>query len=227
MPRVRQLARHRAVVAAVLTLCAGLTLSACRSDPSVAAYVGSETLAESDVDEVIDNAEGGVTEGTKAPTREAVVTTFVLTEVCEKLRAAKPFDLAPVTAEQVAHTEMSPLDSEFTKARVAMYSCIAGVDVAEVTEPSEAELRDLYDRAKAAELVTRAFEEIKDELAADPSVRQAITVSRTLTSMVEAGDVSVNPRYRPLEFPISDFGTGAPLVVVPMGEAGSDAVRDA
>jgi hypothetical protein len=47
-----------------------------------------------------------------------------------------------------------------------------------------------------------------------------------LTDLVKDADVRVNPRYRPMEFRVSDLGSGEPLVIAVVGDAGSDAVRD-
>ncbi len=241
-------------VVAVLTLGAGLALTGCQSDPGVAAYVGSENITEAQVDQIFDNAQALKTEAaaqqaaagpqpsaqpTPAPTpapfasasevkpsRSDVVTTLVLANVCAKLQAEQGFASTDITPEQIAAVDQVPPNSDYARERAKMYSCLAGIPVTSAAAPTDAELQQIYDRAKAKGLVEVPLSQIKDQLAADTGLQQAVAVNRTLTKMVNDGDVRVNPRYRPMEFTVSDLGSGEPLVVLQMGEPASDAVRD-
>jgi hypothetical protein len=214
----------------VLAVGVGLILAGCRSSPTVAAYVGGSSITEAQVDGVLANARAalGAEPGTQPPGRSAVVTTLVLDKVCHAEQAKRGFSPNPIGVEQIKQLEKVPADSDYARARSSVYSCLAGVPIPDTgTQPSDAELRDIYDRAKAKGLVRVPFEQIREQLAADPGVQQALAVNRELTSLVQHGDVTVNPRYRPMEFPISDLGSGQTLIVLPVGEPPSDAVHDA
>ncbi len=243
MQPVRLRAAHGYAAVALLTL--GLVASGCQSDPEVAAYVGSESITEAQVDQVYNNAQALKREAgapTPAPTqaspepyasameskpsRSDVVTTLVLTRVCADLQARQGFPSTEISPEQIAAVDQVPASSDYARERAKMYSCLAGVPVTSAATPTDAELQDIYDRAKAKQLVTVPLSQIRDQLAADTGLQQAVAVNRVLTQMVAEGDVRVNPRYRPMEFTVSDLGSGEPLVVLEMGEPASDAVRD-
>ncbi len=219
---------RRVLAAAALTVCAGLALTGCRSQPGVAAYVGNETLTEAQVDAVVDNATSLVpqSEGSHAPTRSEVVETFVLTQTCERLRAEQGFALTAVSAAEVAQAQQVPAGSTYAQDRARMYSCLGGVKFPDQTKPTEAEARDIYDRALKGGLNVGDWSEARDLIINDAQLAQTVPVARELTKMVAAGDVTVNPRYRPMEFVLDDLSSGVGLVVVPLGEPGSDAVRD-
>jgi hypothetical protein len=216
-------------VALVLAVGVGLVLAGCRSSPTVAAYVGSTAISEAQVDTVIANARAAAAAepGTAPPSRSAVVTTLVLDRVCHSEQAKRGFADNPISVDQIRQLENVPANSDYATARSSVYSCLAGVPVSDAGAASQAELRDIYDRAKAKGLVSVPFEQIKAQLAADSGVQQALAVNRELTALVQHGDVTVNPRYRPMEFPISDLGSGQTLIALPVGEPPSDAVHDA
>ena len=226
---------RRYALLAALTLGAGLALAGCRSDPAVAAYVGSDKITEAQVDHLIANAQA--LEPTPGPTssapaqaqtsqlsRTSVVTVLVLGRVCAQLQAKQGFTPQPIGAERASQIGGVPPGSDFATELDKTYSCLSAIPI---SQTSEAELQDIYDRAKAKGLVNVPFARIKAQLAADQTIQRAIAVNRVLDGMVSDGDVRVNPRYRPMEFTISDLGTGEPLVVLTMGEPASDAVHNA
>jgi hypothetical protein len=230
-----QSARRYALLAA-LTLGAGLALTGCRSDPAVAAYVGGDTITEAQVDALIADAHAAgkqtpaaASPGTQASqlSRSSVVTILVLGKVCDQLKAKQHFTPQPIGAERAGQIGGVPATSKYALELDKTYSCLSAVPIPPNAQPTDAEIRDIYDRAKAKGLVNAPYDQIKAQIAGDQTVQQAIAVNRTLDSMVSDGDVRVNPRYRPMEFTISDLGTNEPLVVLTMGEPASDAVRDA
>jgi hypothetical protein len=226
MHRARSLAaRGRA---AVLVLGAALALVGCADDPDVAAYVGDERLAESEVDRLIADATAKAAgrQGVGAPSRSDVVITHVLGRLCADRQAKDGFPGREVTVAQISEIDSVPADSGYAQLRASTYTCLSGMPVANAVLPTDADLQDIYDRAVSKGLLDVPLSEIRDQLAADPSVQQAIAVKRMLTDLVDAGDVRVNPRYRPMEFRVSDLQTGQALIVAVVGEPGSDAVRD-
>src|SRR5687767_6237410 len=134
MQRVRRLAPVVAVA-----LLGGVVLAGCRSAPDVAAYVGSERVTEEQVDDIIDNFNAGqaapATPASPGPadsaparqlSRTEVVTTLVLQQVCDELKAKKGFTVTPVPADQVASQEGLPPNSAYAKSRADLWSCLTG-----------------------------------------------------------------------------------------------------
>jgi hypothetical protein len=213
-----------------LTLVAGIALTGCRTQVGTAAFVGNDRLTESDVDAIIADANGKVSEGTHAPSRSGVVTVFVLSKTCEKAQAERKFESTSVDPASVASQLQVPADSTFAQNYARMQGCIAGLADQEnktnpnPAAPTDAEVHDIISRAQAAGIDV-TFESVAPQLKADAGVRQSVEISRVFTKMVQDGNVTVSPRYRPLALTIDDLGSGVPLIVVPLGEGASDAVR--
>jgi hypothetical protein len=227
MQRVRSLATGGRVVLALVVAC-GLLLTGCRADPGIAAYVGGSKLTEVDVDRIVGDAATKATgkEGLGAPLRTDVVITYVLGKLCAEKQAREGFQGRQVSKDQIQEIDKVSPDSAYAELRSITYTCLGGIPNPGLVQPTDAELQDIYDRAEAKGMVTVPLSQIKDQLAADQSVRQALGVKRILTDLVSGGDVSVNPRYRPMEFRVSDLGSGEALVVAVVGEPGTGAVRD-
>jgi len=233
MQPVRRLAHRRGIAVVALAALAGLALTGCRSEPGVAAYVGDQTLTESQISDVIDQVNRAKTAEQRAPSRSDVVVTFVLAKTCEAVRAQKNFPLAEVSVDQVAAAEAIPADTQYARDRVAFRSCVGGIQPDSEGKATDAELRDVFDRAVANKLVdpNAPFEAVKEQIAGDQRVAQGIAYLHPLRKMTADGDISVNPRYRPLDITLSAFqdsntGTSIPLVVMTIGEPPMDAVRD-
>ncbi len=232
MQRVRRVAPIVALV-----LLGGVVLSGCRSQPDVAAYVGSNKITEAQVTKIVDDfrerttppAQAGTTAtptGQNLP-RSSVVTALVVRSVCAKLREERDFATKPTTAQQLVEgTSISP-DTEYVKVLADMLTCVSGLEVPGGT-PSEEQLRDLYDNAAANNLVdpvTQPFDAVKASLASDPGIQQKAAVQRALAEGAKVTDVVINPRYRPLQYAVN-LQEGV-FFTVPLGEPGMDVVTPA
>jgi hypothetical protein len=217
---------RRAVVS--LALGCGLALTGCQADPGVAAYVGTEKITEADVDRLVDDAAAKAAgqQGLSAPSRGDVVITYVLGKVCAERQAREGFTGQTVSRDQIQQIDSVSKDSAYAELRSGTYTCLSGLPNPGDAQPTEADLQDIYDRAQAKGLVQVPLDQIRDQLTTDASVRQAIGVKRMLTELVKNADVRVNPRYRPMEFRVSDLGSGEALVIAVVGDTGSGAVRD-
>src|SRR5262245_34712827 len=109
---------HRAPWVAVGVLAAGLALTGCRSEPTVAAYVDQKKITEANVDSMIndaadakdeaikkakkDNKPGDVdaAQALKVPVRSDVVTTLVLSPVCDQAQAKLGFQKQEISVDQ-------------------------------------------------------------------------------------------------------------------------------
>ncbi|WFE24997.1 hypothetical protein O7623_16350 [Solwaraspora sp. WMMD791] len=227
MQRVRRLASIT-----VIALVGVAALSACRSQPGVAAYVGDEQYTEEQVTRLVDElteqlgADGAAPEGAPAaPTRQQVVSALVLADVCEQLDV--PAGGQQITPEQYGQQFGLPADSAYVQAAAQAWTCISGLQGGELVEPTQEELQDLVDRGRAAGVIPA---EVTDEEAASQldgeQLRSALATRNTIAEAAAEQDVSVNPRYRPLEFPVLSFQSNVIAVGIPLGDTDSGTVSE-
>jgi hypothetical protein len=227
--------RSRLALLAVAAL-AGLALTACQRDPSVAATVGSDKITEAQVDAIIADAQHNrPNPATASPSPEAspgaspapspapaaplgpvqinradVVRYLVLDKMCAADQARRHFaNGQPADISEVK--QISP-DSEYNKLFAHMTACLNGLvtGIAPVT-PTDAEAREIYDRAAAQGLDVPAFDQVKDQLVQSQEVQQRIAIKRTLEDQSKAQNVSVSPRYRPIEFGLLPSSSDEPI----------------
>ncbi|MET7945725.1 hypothetical protein [Micromonospora sp. NPDC005324] len=228
-------------LAAVATVALGLVaLSGCRAEPGIAAYVGDQritdvqvTAAMKDLRTMNPAPESSAASGQPAapqptlPTVADVVRAMVLTKVCEKLSAEKNYQpRGQVTAEQAAQQLTLAPETGHVREVAKFFTCLSGLP-AEPVEPTKEELADVIAAGRVAGKIPA---EVTDEAAVQQldgeQLRGALATKRILAEAVGRYDVTVSPRYRPLEFPLLSFSDDVPAVSVPLGEPGSDAVTD-
>jgi hypothetical protein len=224
MQRVRRLASVAAVAAALLAL------SACRSHPNVAAYIGDEEVTEAQVTEVVEDLEQKLGEeaGVPLPARDRVVTLLVLDAVCAQVSAEKGYrPRMQYPVEYVVQQYGLPADSTFVQRRAALETCLSGFPAADPVAPTEDELADLVQRAREAGVIPEEtpFAEAAQQLDGE-LLRGRLALRRVIVEAMAGYDITVNPRYRPLEFPLLEFRGGSVAVGEPIGEGGSEAVVD-
>ncbi|MFI6238889.1 hypothetical protein ACIBEF_03315 [Micromonospora sp. NPDC050795] len=227
-------------LAAVATVALGLVaLSGCRAEPGIAAYIGDQRITDVQVSTAMKDlrtknpapeSSASGQPGASQPTLPKVadvVRTMVLTKVCEKLSAEKNYQpRGQVAADQAA--QQLGLDPETGHVRevAKLFTCLSGLP-AESVEPTKEEIADVIAAGRAAGKIPA---EVTDEAAAQQldgeQLRGALATKRILAEAAGRYDVTVSPRYRPLEFPLLSFAGDAPAVSVPLGEPGSDAVTD-
>ncbi|GIH09935.1 hypothetical protein Rhe02_80020 [Rhizocola hellebori] len=218
-----------------------LSLTACRSSPAVAAYVGNTAITEQRVTDVQNSTVVPVdTTGAKSEPidRRSVVETLVLLQTCEDHRAKNSFEPRSITSEQVVGTLPAPkdpaqgeewaknmADTEFVALRGKMLACVFAMPTTPAT-PTDAELRDIYDKALAAGAVGPGitFEQIAPQIKQDQQVATQLAVKHELDKLFSENDVTVNPRYGELPFPLLSFQNG-PALEVSMGQP-NEVVQD-
>jgi hypothetical protein len=239
-----QRARRLASVAVVASL-AVAGLSACRSEPSVAAYLGDSRLTESRVQDVWDEAHdavvkaagpAGATSAVPMPiTRADVVRTLIsadlLADVAKQHSVSLPADLSLADYASSLHV---PATTEFVRlyAEADAYVRLLRQDVKNPPAPSEADLREVFQvLAENGQIQEGAsFEQFKASLPESNMqlVQTATAVRQEIAEVTKPMKIKVNPRYQPLGIPVLQFQTqnGAvrPLVSVPLGTAGADPV---
>jgi hypothetical protein len=244
MQRARRLA-SMAVVASLTV--AGL--SACRTEPSVAAYVGdSGRVTEKRVQEVWDDAQASLAavpeaKGAMPLTRGDIVKTLVSADVMGQVAKRENVTLPTNLPLGDYATQLKlPQNAEYvrlyaeTDAVIRLLRERAGAATASSkAPPSDDDLRQVYDVLKSAGEVdpNMPFEQFKTALPAENL--QLVTASAAVRDeVVQTTDklrIKVNPRYQPLQISVLDFQTQngelKPLVTVPLGaKDGSAPVTD-
>lgn len=232
--------RARRLVAVASVAVGLVALSGCRTEPGVAAYIGDQRITEDAVTAVLDDARAKNPAPTAAPEggqppqqptlpgRGQVVTTLVLTEVCERVSAEEGYQPQGQAApEQVAQRFGLSPDTDYVQRLAALGTCLSGIPAGQPVEPTPQELADLVAAGKRAspELAAQPDEVVARQLDV-PTLRNALGNRDSLAAVVERYDVTVNPRYRPLEYPLLNLTVDIPAVTVPLGEPASDTVTD-
>ncbi len=229
--------RARRLVAVASVAVGLVALAGCRTQPGVAAYVGDQRITEDAVSGVLDELRESAAPTadpapgappTQLPGRNQVVSTLVLGEVCQRVSADKGYrPQGQAEPAQVASQLGLAPESEYVRKVADLYTCLSGLPAGEPAAPTEQELADVVAAGREAGVIPA---DVPDDAAARqldvPQLRTALATRKSLAEAVEAYDVTVNPRYRPLEFPVLSFSGNAPAVSVPLGEPGSDAVTD-
>ncbi|WP_026274785.1 hypothetical protein [Salinispora tropica] len=229
--------RARRLVAAASLVVGLVALSGCRTEPGVAAYVGDQNITENTVDSLLDELRessastetpelGGP--GPQLPSRSEVVGTLVLGEVCDQASADQGYQPRErVEPVQVAGQLGLPPESEYVRQLAALYTCLSGLPMGDSVAPTEQELAEVIAAGRTAGVIPA---DTPDDVVAGqldgPQLREGLASRRVLAEAAGEYDVTVNPRYRPLEFPVLSFSPGVAAVSVLLGEPGSDAVTD-
>ncbi|MBU2668797.1 hypothetical protein KOI35_35330 [Actinoplanes bogorensis] len=246
MRRARRLASI--VVVASLGL-AGLT--ACRAEPSVAAYVGDTAkVTEARVQEVWDNASAALTSAAaqqpeasgaavKLPiTRADIVRTLVghdvMMAVAKRESVSVPTDLA---LGDYASQLRLPQSAEYVRLYAEFDGLIRALRTkvqSSAANATDDDLREVFDVLTTSGEVPAGttFEAFKQQLPAEnlTLVKTAAAVKKEVAELTGTMDITVNPRYQPLGIPVLEFQTQQgelkPLVVVPLGEDKGSPVTD-
>ncbi|WP_433374747.1 hypothetical protein ACQPZX_04605 [Actinoplanes sp. CA-142083] len=218
---------------AVVASLAVAGLSACRSEPTVAAYIGDTKITEDRVDAVFDETRAAVIppkEGEQpvpAPTRadvaRAIIGADVLAQVGKQHNVTLPADIGQADAASTLH--LRP-DAEYVQlyATVKAYVTLLKQGAAATGEPTEADLRQVFDVLVAnGEADASQFAQFQSQLPAQNKqlVVSAAAVRDQINEVTGPLRVRVNPRYQPASISVLEFQTqnGAvrPLVTAPLG----------
>ncbi|WP_155374204.1 hypothetical protein [Catellatospora vulcania] len=212
----------RRLTAAAGIAVAMLALTACRSNPSVAAYVGDTTFTEDRVTQLIDQVKAMPNIDPEAvPDRYQVVQLLVLDAVCKRAAADLKATLPPVQTQ--------PGQPELAGLQQSLQNCRENLP-AKAVQPTPEELREVYDNGVAVGAINAAdpansFDKVAPQLAQSGELGDALAKRKVLAEAAKAEDVSVNPRYRPMNFGVLNFNQG-PALSLGLGQP-ADAVQDA
>jgi hypothetical protein len=237
-----QRARRLASVVAVAAL-AVIGLAACRSEPTVAAYVGQDRITEDRVSGVLDEAKQNkitVAQGQQAPPeikRQDVVDTLVGLDVMRQIAKQRGLTPTPLDSAQVAGAVGLNAGTEY----VALYTEYRGLLNAagaggKAAQPTEADLRDVYNRLTAGGAIPSgaSFEQFASSISEKDQqvLAQNIGLRNDLQPEIAKLNTVVNPKYTVPELPLVSAqgpnGQALPLVVLPFAKStGSPTVVDA
>jgi hypothetical protein len=224
MLRARRLAS--AVVAASLAVSG---LSACRSEPSVAAYLGAAgQVSEREVQEIWDEAHDALTAQARAEASSAsvaakpvqmpfsradIVHAMVTHELYERVAQQRKVELpAEVPYAEAAAEAKLPADSAYVRLSVEnvfYYRTLMQSLGTSAATAADADLRRVYDQLAGAGGVQPGQEFAAWKAALSPENQQAVAAAGQIRQAVQdvAADlrIKVNPRYHPFE--VSVLGT--------------------
>lgn len=235
MTRARRLAS--VAVAASLAV-AGLT--ACRAEPSVAAYVGDDVrITETRVQKLWDEVQDAVADqaeesGQKAAmpiSRGDIVRTLVsgdvLAAVAKEKGVTVPADAAANFTEYASQLRL-PETVEYVRlyAESDLLLRALRTQAQNAPAPSDEDLKEVYDVLLANQGIDPGtpFEAFKTQLPEQNKalVQTSAAVRRDIEEAAGSLDITVNPRYQPLAISILEFQTAngdlRPLVTAPLGE---------
>lgn len=211
---------RRMATVAVLGALAATALSSCGLKPDTAARVGSTTITEKQVDQAIDSTSGKVT-------RNQVVQDMVIGTACKNYANEKKISFDPAQAAQQLSQQGVP-SGAYLNTLASKNACLAAVVEEGDTQPTEAELRKLYDDVtKLNPNGFGTYEQAKQQFLQNPTVTNAFAVHHVFTKVVKDQHISVNPRYRTLTFPLLATASQDVVLQVELGEPANSAVTDA
>ena len=226
MQRARRLA---SIAVVAVTAVAGL--SACRTEPDVAAYIGKSTITGDRVDAVYADAQRKLdaavhqarAQQSAAPdpsappippdvklaiTRGDVLTALIGADLLGRIAKASNVKPAEVQAAQVAQQLQLPADAEYVGLYVQYRGYLSAlINTAPVGKPTNADMQSLYDRLKAGGALGAEPISYK-QFAAGLSAQETDAVSRSvglrdkLAAEIKKENVSVNPRFGVEELPL-------------------------
>jgi hypothetical protein len=225
---------RRLLSVAVVASLAVTGLSACRSAPSVAAYIGADKITESRVTDMYNEVYDAVTAATPPKPGEQVampitrndvarvlVSSQVLPEVAKKQNVTLPADLPIDNYSTALHI---PAGTEFVKlfAQSDAYVSLLKQKVTSAPALNDADLRAVYDALlKTGQLTSdTSFEQFKSALPQEntQAVQAAAAVRDQITQVAGAMNLTINPRYEPM---------GIPVLLVQTQEGGVTSLLDA
>lgn len=190
----------------------GLGLTACRSQPSVAVYLGKTTISQAWVDqaalevwdEVKSQQDGTQVATNLAEVRQAVIRTKILDLIARDAATRDGLTIAEPTADEaeaaVGSMASSPklAASDLVKLRVSAQAAMTAVQESlEPAEPTEADQREVYDSVVKQNLPVVPFEDAKPSIDKGLCGKQ-IALRDVLRQQIQRFDITVNPRYAPV-----------------------------
>lgn len=234
MRRARRLASTTVVAALAVT-----GLSACRSAPTVAVYIGNaKAVTEAQVQQVWDDTAKKLVAGPQTGqavmpvTRQDIVNTLAGLDVLGRVVRQHGLTPTAVPTEGIAQSLGLAADSTFA-ADFARYEGLIGAlaGQSQPVQPTEQDVRSVYDRLRAAGGLSSdvTFEQFAGGLSdqGKQTLQGSFGLRRALQPDIEKLHVRTNPRYGATEVIVyaepSQEGRLTTLVGVPLSSADTSA----
>lgn len=201
----------RTVIVAALSVVAAVALAGCRSQPGVAAYVGGTQYTDASVEQMVGSVQHLIVEGATGNVRQQIVADEVFVDLAKRYAKEHDYPAPPVDASQVTSHYKLPADNAWAKlmAESDAYRQLL-FERADAVTPTDAEVRDIFDRLVAAQVVQAGtYDQIKPQILGLQGLGQALAVKRQLADEAGKAHVTVNPRYQPAELPLLQVPTGS------------------
>jgi hypothetical protein len=233
--------RRRLIAVAVIGLVGAGVLAGCRSESGTAAFVGNTRITDRQVDNGVKTI--SIPNVGPGPIRQTYVTDLTFIALAEHYAKAHNIELPAITSAELAQ-EAQSVGLPASKATSPVVRALGQsakdlstlLDKATAVKPTEAQLMDVFNRAKAAGLTTDTYAQDRATIAQIQGLGQAVAVQNEMTKASSTYDLQISPRYLPtpvsgqsnngLEFPVLQLQnqqTGAPVTVlaIPLGGPGA------
>jgi parvulin-like peptidyl-prolyl isomerase len=246
MQRVRRLASAAMVAAVAVT-----GLSACRSAPDIAAYIDAGDITTAEVQRVYDDAKTKADAAAKTPaatpapidstapgdslplTQSAVFDTLLSHDVLMRLAQKHKVQIpSPLPLDAYAQILKLPASAEYVRLYVEVEGLQFALNQGGQGGPlTEADIRDIFERAKQQQLVDPAStpEQFSANLSADGKkvLGTAVALRNEAGTDISQQHIRLNPRFGSVEIPIftqrdQQTGQAAVLVAQPVGDPGAE-----
>jgi hypothetical protein len=233
MQRVR-----RGALVAVLALIGALVLTGCRSEPGIAAYVGSEKITIDQVEAMVDAVDkvnagrtADVQPGPVPISRQLVLALMVYGDLAHQLVSDRSLTPNPQFVDVVARGYGIPPAHPYAQ---LLGNYLDSIDIlgknAGTAAPSRDQILRYYRTGVDAQMFPPGLSD--DNVVAQGS--QAATIVGFLNAQTMLDDwakkrhLTVNPRYTPLAMPVLLLDSQRGVVTgVPFGQTGESIVTDA
>jgi hypothetical protein len=196
-----QLARRVAFLA-VLGLAGCLALAGCRSQPSVAAYVGNHRYSQADVDRILKQVKDKP-EPAVPVTRQRIVRLLVLRDLAQRMVTERKIEVKPFRGDFGQALNL-PGDSELVKLYQSFYELRSVLEA--VAPPGKVDDDDLLGFYRAG-VDAGVFppgasaDQVRQGLAGNQNVLAIFGLRDLLSAEGDREHVRLNPRFGPLALP--------------------------
>lgn len=234
--------RRRLIAVAAVGLLGVGVLAGCRSETGTAAFVGGTRITDQQVNDGVKTI--SIPNVGSGPIRQTYVADLAFIALAEHYAKDNKIDLPAVTDDELAQEAQSigVAAGQATTNPVVRALAQSAKDLSTLIEnatpakPTEAQLMEIYNRAKAAGLTTDTYAQDRPAIAQIQGLGQAVAVRNEMAKATSTYDLKINPRYLPtpvvgksdngLEFPVLQLQnqqTGGPTTVlgIPLGGAGA------
>ncbi len=234
--------RRRLIAVAAIGLAAVGVLAGCRSEPGTAAFIAGTRITDQQINDGVKTI--SIPNVGPGPVRQTYVADLAFIALAEHYAKDHQIKLPAVTNDELSQEAQSvgiPAGEATTNPVVRALTQSAKdlstlIDKATPAKPTEAQLMEIYNRAKAAGLTTDTYAQDRATIAQIQGLGQAVAVQNEMAKATSTYGLEISPRYLPtpvsgkadngLEIPVLQLQnqqTGAPTTVlgIPLGGPGA------